>query len=82
MLTGAVNMWNRVRTPETVRDAMGRILLSKGQEGASNLRGMDDLLSRINAESAAMAERSGAFYGLGTGLLGGGPTSGGGLLNP
>ncbi|WP_070398642.1 hypothetical protein [Hydrogenophaga sp. PML113] len=64
MLAGASNLWNRVRTPESVRDAMGRILLSQGQEGASNLNAMGGLLGRINAESAAMAERSGAFYGL------------------
>lgn len=81
MLTGAVNMWNRVRTPEAVRDVMGRILLSKGQEGANNLRAMDGLLTRINADSAALAERSGALYGTGAGILSGGST-GGGLLGP
>jgi hypothetical protein len=77
VLTGVSNLWNRVRTPESVRDAMGRILLSQGQEGASNLNSMSGLLGRINAEHAAMAERSGAFYG----LLGGQAPLGG-LLGP
>lgn len=81
MLAGAANLWNRVRTPESVRDAMGRILLSRGPEGAANLQAMQGLLGRLNAESAALAERSGAFYGLSTGLLGGDKPIGG-LLNP
>ncbi len=70
MLTGAANLWNRVKTPEAVRDSMGRILMSQGQEGAANLQTLQGLLGRLNAESAARAERSGALYGLGTGLLG------------
>lgn len=81
MLTGAVNLWNRVKTPETVRDKMGAILLSQGQQGATNLGQMDGLLGRINAQRAAQAGASGALLGYGTGgLLGGAP--GGGLLNP
>lgn len=80
MLTGAVNLWNRVKTPETVRDKMGAILLSQGQQGATNLGQMDGLLSRINAQRAAQAGTSGALLGIGAGgLLGGTP---GGLLNP
>lgn len=82
ILTGAANLWNRVRTPEAVRDSMGRLLLSRGSEGAANIRAMEGLLGRINAESAAMAERSGALYGYGAGGLLGGSQSGGGLLNP
>lgn len=82
ILTGAANLWNRVKTPEAVRDNMGRILLSKGQEGAANIQTLQGLLARINAESAALAERSGALYGYGAGGLLGGSTSGGGLLNP
>lgn len=81
MLAGAVNLWNRVKTPETVRDKMGAILLSQGQQGATNLGQMDGLLGRINAQRAAQAGASGALLGYGTGgLLGGAP--GGGLLNP
>lgn len=81
MLSGAANLWNRVRTPESVRDAMGNILLSRGQEGAGNLRTLNDLITRLNAESASRAERSGAFFGLSGGLLGGPPPIGG-LLDP
>lgn len=82
ILTGAANLWNRVKTPEAVRDSMGRILLSQGPEGAANIQTMQGLLARINAESAALAERSGALYGFGAGGLLGGSQSGGGLLNP
>lgn len=82
ILTGAANLWNRVKTPEAVRDSMGRILLSQGREGAANIQTMQGLLARINAESAALAERSGALYGYGAGGLLGGSQSGGGLLNP
>lgn len=81
MLTGATNLWNRVKTPEAVRDSMGRILMSQGQEGAANLQTLQGLLGRLNAESAARAERSGALYGLGTGLLGTDKPLGG-LLEP
>ncbi|RYG31759.1 MAG: hypothetical protein EON93_12410 [Burkholderiales bacterium] len=70
MLAGAANLWNRVKTPEAVRDAMGRILLSQGREGADNLQSLRGLLARLNEESAARAEQSGALYGLGAGLLG------------
>lgn len=82
ILTGAANLWNRVKTPEAVRDSMGRILLSQGPEGAANIQTMQGLLARINAESAALAERSGALYGFSAGGLLGGSQSGGGLLNP
>lgn len=81
MLTGAASLWNRVKTPEPVRDSMGRILLSQGQQGAANLSQMEGLLGRLNADRAAQAGRSGALLGYGVGgLLGG--TPGGGLLNP
>lgn len=69
MLTGAANLWNRVRTPEPVRDSMGRILLSQGREGASQVRSMEGLLGRINARRAAVAEREGLLLGYGFGGL-------------
>lgn len=81
MLTGAVNLWNRVKTPEPVRDSMGALLLSQGAQGRSNLEQMTGLLGRLNAERAARADRTGALLGYGAGgLLGGVPP--GGLLNP
>jgi hypothetical protein len=81
MLTGAVNLWNRVKTPEAVRDAMGQILLSRGQEGAANLQTMRSLLGRLNEESASRAERTGALLGYGAGGLLGPGAGNGGLLN-
>lgn len=82
MLSGVANLWNRVKTPEPVRDSMGRILMSKGGDGAANLQAMQGLLGRMNAESAARAERSGALLGYGAGGLLGPGTGGSGLLNP
>lgn len=82
MLTGAANLWNRVKTPEAVRDSMGRLLLSRGQEGAGNIGAMEGLLGRLNADSAALAESSGALYGYGAGGLLGTPGNNGGLLKP
>lgn len=70
VLAGAANLWNRVKTPEPVRDSMGRILLSQGPEGAAQLRSMEGLLGRINARRATIAEREGSLLGYGfAGLL-------------
>lgn len=81
VLTGAANLWNRVKTPEAVRDSMGRILMSQGAEGAQSIQGMQGLLGRLNAESAGRAERSGALLGYGAGGLLGPGAGNGGLLN-
>jgi hypothetical protein len=81
MLTGVTNLWNRVKTPEAVRDSMGRILMSQGAEGAQSIQTMQGLLGRLNAESAARAERSGALLGYGAGGLLGPSAGNSGLLN-
>lgn len=56
----ARNAWNRVQTPEAVRNQMGKILLSRGAQGQANLRQMEGLIDQINRQRA---ERS-AFSGL------------------
>lgn len=61
MLSGAVNAWNRVQTPEPVRDAIGKLLLSRSPQDISAL---EELLKSVNASRAQTASR--------IGLLGGG----------
>lgn len=57
---GAVkSAWNRVQTPEPVRNQMGQILLSRGAQGATNLRQMENLIDQLNRQSAAWGGRSG-----------------------
>lgn len=65
-LSSAMSAWNRVQTPEPVRDQMGRILLGKG-----GLLGLRDTLEEV-AQSRA---RNAGLLGMGTG------TWAGGLLN-
>lgn len=58
---GAVkNAWNRVQTPEAVRNQMGQILLSRGAQGAASLRQMENLIDQLNRQSA----NNGAMTGL------------------
>ena len=76
---GAVkNAWNRVQTPEAVRNQMGQILLSRGAQGATNLRQMENLIEQINRQSA----NNGAMTGLLTtsAINGSGSIIGRGLL--
>lgn len=69
VLAGISNAWNRVQTPEPVRDQMGSILLSRGAQGAQNLAQMQDLIQRINSTRAAQAGLLGAAAGYGVGGL-------------
>lgn len=59
MAAAAGNLWNRVKTPETVRNQIGQLLLSQGQQGRSNLVNMKDLIDRINQQSALLNQTTG-----------------------
>jgi hypothetical protein len=61
-LGGAARLWNNVSTPESTRDEMGRLLLSRGNQGATNLQSMRDLIEQIN--------RNNSTYSNATGLIG------------
>lgn len=65
MLTAAARAWNRVQTPEPVRDQMGRILLSQGTAGRNELA---RLLESVNAVQAQRAAQANAL-GIGAGQL-------------
>lgn len=41
------NAWNQVKTPEPVRDAMGRLLLSRGQEAQDGLLSIQDIARQM-----------------------------------
>ena len=75
-LAGSVREgWNKVAMPETTRDQMGKLLLSRGGQGAQNLNSMRDLIEEINRRNTTISQ--------GTGLIGsqiGAPMQYGGLL--
>ena len=62
-LGSAKNDWNRVATPQSVRDEMGALLLAKGVNGARNLNSLEDLVQRINSRNMLLSN--------GVGVLGG-----------
>lgn len=62
LLGTAQQAWNKVSMPETTRDQMGRLLLSRGQQGATNLNSMRDLIEEINKRNQTFSQ--------GTGLIG------------
>lgn len=61
LLSGAVNTWNRVKTPETVRDQMGKILMSGGAQGQNQLAEMMNMAQKINARNAQNSNQLGVL---------------------
>lgn len=56
MAAGAAkNAWNRVATPQTVRDQMGQFLLSQGANGQQNLNSLAGLVEQINARNILLS---------------------------
>jgi hypothetical protein len=68
----AKNAWNRVATPQAVRDQMGQMLLSQGSFGQQELNGMGGLIQSINNRNMLLSR--------GVGVMG--ADMSGGLLNP
>ena len=64
MLGSATNLWNRVKTPEAVRDQMGEILMAKGQQGAQNISEIKRIAEQVRQEKARRATQAGTFAGL------------------
>jgi hypothetical protein len=62
---GLSSVWNRVSTPEPVRNQIANLLLTKGQAGVNELHGMAGLADRINKQRAQNA----LAIGQGAGLL-------------
>lgn len=59
----AKNAWNRVGTPEPVRNEMGRMLLSQGPQAQQNLNSLAGLLQQINSQNALRADGAGFVGG-------------------
>ncbi|KXB29269.1 hypothetical protein AT959_14940 [Dechloromonas denitrificans] len=63
LVNAATKAWNRVATPEPVRDEMGRLLTAKGEQGAKNLTEIRGIVQQILEERAKRAAQAGAFSG-------------------
>lgn len=59
----AKNVWNRVATPQSVRDQMGSMLLAKGAAGAQNLNSLEALVQSINNRNMLLSNNVGVFGG-------------------
>lgn len=59
VVAGASKLWNSVSMPETVRNQIGQLLMSQGQQGRGNLVSMTDLIDRINQQSSLLNQTSG-----------------------
>lgn len=55
MAAGAAKLWNQVKTPESVRDQIGRILMSGGQNGRDELQSIAAITRQINNNRASQA---------------------------
>lgn len=66
-LLGAVgagkNAWNRVAVPQTVRDQMGNMLLSRGTEGGATLNSLADLVGIVNTRNLLLSNQVGMVGG-------------------
>jgi hypothetical protein len=62
-LGSAKNVWNRVATPQTVRDQMGSMLLAKGANGAQNLNSLEALVQSINGRNMLLSNSFGQLGG-------------------
>jgi hypothetical protein len=58
-LGSAKSAWNRVATPQLVRDQMGEILLSKGAEGRQNINALTAAAQNISRRNANVNRGSG-----------------------
>jgi hypothetical protein len=55
MMAGLTRTWNRVKTPEAVRDAMGRTLLAQGPKAQQELNALAALVRDINNRRAGQS---------------------------
>jgi hypothetical protein len=62
-LGSAKNVWNRVATPQSVRDQMGQMLLTKGARGAQDLNSLEALVQSINSRNMLLSNNLGVFGG-------------------
>jgi hypothetical protein len=63
----AAQAWNKISTPEQVRDYMGARYLSSGKEAQDYLKTLSDLIKKIETSKSQAAVRKGTLGGLGYG---------------
>ena len=63
LLNTAANAWNRVSTPEPVRNEMGRLLTGKGQQGTANINEIRSIVEQILEDRAKRATQAGVIAG-------------------
>jgi hypothetical protein len=63
----AAQAWNKISTPEQVRDYMGARYLSSGKEAQDYLKTLGDLIKMIETSKSQAAVRKGTLGGLGYG---------------
>lgn len=63
VLGGAASLWNRVKTPESVRNEMADILLSRGARGQNNINELRSVLDRVKSEKERRSSLAGMFVG-------------------
>lgn len=59
----ARNVWNKIATPEKVRDEIGGLLMSKGEDGQQSLQSLSDLIRTINEKNGVFANGMGGLLG-------------------
>ncbi len=59
MMAAASRAWNRVKTPEAVRDAMGRTLLAQGPKAREELNALAELVRQVNNRRAGQSVAAG-----------------------
>lgn len=63
LVNAAAQAWNRVVTPEPVRNEMGRLLTGKGEQGVKNLTEIRGIVEQILEERAKRAAQAGIIAG-------------------
>lgn len=64
IVSGAAKLWNRIKTPEAVRDEMGGILTAKGEQGAQSINDIRSAIEQVRQQRARRAAQAGTFAGL------------------
>lgn len=55
--------WNKVAMPETTRNELARLLMSRGTEAQRNLQNVDQLIRALNASAATRSALTGGVSG-------------------
>lgn len=65
----AKNVWNRLAVPQTVRDQMGQMLMSRGTDASQTLNALAPMVQRINGQNMLLSNRVGVLGSVTTNQL-------------